>query len=174
VGCVVLSAYAGGKAKQLPKIVSQLVELGGKRAARTEFARLNQNLANWDYETQRINVLTQVTQAYIAVLVTQQRLLLAEKLLDLAVQVVKISAAKVRSGSVAPLEETKAKVMQASSQIEQQRAQQQLAASSLRLANSWGSTHIREAFQQIYVAESTEKFEGLLNNWYYWATHSQL
>jgi transposase len=33
---------------------------------------------------------------------------------------------------------------------------------------------IREAFQQIYVAESTEKFEGLLNNWYYWATHSQL
>ena len=56
-------------------------------------------------------------------------------------QVVKISAAKVRSGSVAPLEETKAKVMQASSQIEQQRAQQQLAASRLRLANSWGSTH---------------------------------
>lgn len=120
--------------------LSQLVELGGKRAARAEFARLNQNLANWDYETQRINVLTQVTQAYIAVLVTQQRLLLAEKLLDLAVQVVKISAAKVRSGSVAPLEETKAKVMQASSQIEQQRAQQQLAASRLRLANSWGST----------------------------------
>ena len=34
--------------------------------------------------------------------------------------------------------------------------------------------HIREAFQQIYQAESTEKFEGLLNAWYYWATHSQL
>jgi hypothetical protein len=33
---------------------------------------------------------------------------------------------------------------------------------------------IREAFQQIYVAESTQQFEGLLNDWYYWATHSQL
>ncbi|TXK99683.1 hypothetical protein BMR02_07295 [Methylococcaceae bacterium HT1] len=33
---------------------------------------------------------------------------------------------------------------------------------------------IREAFKQVYVAESTEQFEGLLNNWYYWATHSQL
>lgn len=33
---------------------------------------------------------------------------------------------------------------------------------------------IREAFQQIYTAESIEQFEGLLNNWYYWATHSQL
>ena len=34
--------------------------------------------------------------------------------------------------------------------------------------------HIREAFQQVYQAESTKKFEGLLNGWYYWATHSQL
>jgi transposase len=34
--------------------------------------------------------------------------------------------------------------------------------------------HIREAFQQVYQAESTEKFEGLLNGWYYWAPHSQL
>jgi transposase len=33
---------------------------------------------------------------------------------------------------------------------------------------------IREAFQQIYKADSTEQFEGLLNSWYYWATHSRL
>jgi transposase len=34
--------------------------------------------------------------------------------------------------------------------------------------------HIRESFQQIYQAESSKEFEGLLNDWYYWATHSQL
>ena len=33
---------------------------------------------------------------------------------------------------------------------------------------------IREAFQQIYKADSTEQFEGLLNGWYYWVSHSQL
>jgi len=33
---------------------------------------------------------------------------------------------------------------------------------------------MRENFQQIYAAESTEQFEGLLTSWYYWATHSQL
>jgi len=33
---------------------------------------------------------------------------------------------------------------------------------------------IREAFQLIYKADNTKEFEGLLNNWYYWATHSQL
>ena len=36
------------------------------------------------------------------------------------------------------------------------------------------ATQIREAFQQIYKADSTEQFEGLLNGWYYWATHSHL
>ena len=36
------------------------------------------------------------------------------------------------------------------------------------------ATQIREAFQQIYQTDSTEQFEGLLNSWYYWATHSQL
>jgi len=30
---------------------------------------------------------------------------------------------------------------------------------------------IRENFQRIYAAESTEQLEGLLNSWYYWATH---
>ncbi len=34
--------------------------------------------------------------------------------------------------------------------------------------------YIREAFQQVYQAETNEEFEGLLNNWYYRATHSQL
>ena len=33
---------------------------------------------------------------------------------------------------------------------------------------------IREAFQQIYVADSVDEFKNLLSSWYYWATHSQL
>jgi transposase len=33
---------------------------------------------------------------------------------------------------------------------------------------------IREAFQQIYQAETPEQFEMLLKKWYFWATHSRL
>jgi len=132
--------YTGADGDAITIELSQLVELGGKRAARTEVAQLNQNLANWDYEAQRINVLTEVTLAYIKVLAAQQREQLAEQLLDLARKMTHISATKVRSGRVAPLEETKAKVVQASARIEQQRAQKQLLASRQRLASSWGST----------------------------------
>ncbi|GFO71264.1 outer membrane protein, cobalt-zinc-cadmium efflux system [Bathymodiolus japonicus methanotrophic gill symbiont] len=132
--------FKGADGDAITIVLSQLVELGGKRAARTEVAILNHELANWDYETQRINVLTQVTQAYIEVLAAQQRLHLAGQLLDLARKMVDISTAKVRSGSVAPLEETKAKVIKASAQIDLQRTQKQLLASRQRLASTWGST----------------------------------
>ena len=34
--------------------------------------------------------------------------------------------------------------------------------------------HIREGFQNIYHADTYEKFETLLKEWYFWATHSRL
>lgn len=34
--------------------------------------------------------------------------------------------------------------------------------------------HIRENFQEIYHAETSEDFECLLKKWYFWATHSRL
>jgi len=50
---------------------------------------------------------------------------------------------------------------------------EELSLASLNL-KSVRAMQIRETFQAIYTAESTEKFESLLNSWYYWATHSQL
>lgn len=34
--------------------------------------------------------------------------------------------------------------------------------------------HIREGFQEIYKADSYETFKGKLQEWYFWATHSQI
>ena len=55
----------------------------------------------------------------------------------------------------------------------QKEIKEELSLAKLNL-KSIRAMHIREAFQQVYQAESSEKFEGLLNSWYYWATHSQL
>jgi transposase len=40
--------------------------------------------------------------------------------------------------------------------------------------DSWRAMLIRECFQDVYKANSSEEFEKLLNKWYYWATHSKL
>ena len=120
--------------------LSQLIELGGKRAARTEAAALTQELANWDYETKRIDVLTQASKAFIEVLTAQQRLALTQQTQDLAEQVTAAASARVQAGKVSPVEETKARVVRASVRIELMRARRELEAARKRLAANWGST----------------------------------
>jgi Outer membrane protein len=120
--------------------ISQLIELGGKRTARMEAASLTKQLADWDYEAKRADVLTQVTQAFIDVLAAQQRLALTKQTHELANQTTVTTSARVQAGKVSPVEETKAKIARASVQIELMRAQKELEAARKRLAAGWGST----------------------------------
>ncbi|MBN8902995.1 MAG: TolC family protein, partial [Rhodospirillales bacterium] len=61
--------YAGFQGSQTTLSLSQLVELGGKRAARLRVARLDESLAAWNYEGQRLDVLTATTRAFVDVVV---------------------------------------------------------------------------------------------------------
>lgn len=53
----------------------------------------------------------------------------------------------------------------------QQETKQKLSKMNLK---SMRALHIREAFQNIYHADTNEQFEKLLKEWYFWATHSRL
>jgi cobalt-zinc-cadmium efflux system outer membrane protein len=123
--------------------LSQLIELGGKRAARMEAAALTKELADWDYEAKRADVLTQVSQAFIEVLTAQQRLTLTKQIQELANQMKVTTSARVQAGKVSPVEETKAKVVLASVQFELLHAEKELDAARKRLAATWGNTEPR-------------------------------
>src|SRR5262249_23572429 len=98
--------------------LAQLVELGGKRAKRYRLATLEKDLAGWDYETRRLSVLATTTKAFIAVLVTQDRLALAEELVQLATRTVTTVAGTVKTGAVSPVEQARAEVARAQAEIE--------------------------------------------------------
>ncbi|MGH8564038.1 MAG: TolC family protein [Gammaproteobacteria bacterium] len=119
--------------------LSQLVLLGGKRARAIEAATLDQRRAAWDHEVKRLDVITQTAQAFIEVLRTQEGVTLAADLMDLAERVVTAVAARVQAGKVSPVEETRARVILASVQVERTRALRELEAARARLAASWGS-----------------------------------
>ena len=119
--------------------LSQLVELGGKRAARQNLATLNRDLAAWDYETARIDVLTRVTRTFIDVLTAQETLALTEQTMKLVEQVQQSVGARVVAGVVSPIEKTRADVAVASVRVESDRARRALEASRRRLAALWGS-----------------------------------
>ena len=119
--------------------LSQLIELGGKRAARQELAARDQELAAWDYETARIDVLTAVSQAVTDVLVAQEAVALTARTTHVVEQVQQSVGARVEAGVVSPIEETRATVALASAQVDAAQAHRALEASRVRLALLWGS-----------------------------------
>lgn len=127
--------------------LSQLVELGGKRAARKELAETDRDLAAWDYEAARIGVLTQVARAFIDVLAAQETVALTERTREAVAQVHQSVSARVAAGVVSPIEETKAEISLASVRVESEQARRQLDAARGRLAATWGSTEA--SFQSV-------------------------
>ena len=119
--------------------LSQLIELGGKRAARQELAMRDRDLAAWDYETARIDVLTEVSRAFTDVLAAQETVALTEETTRLVEQVQQSVGARVVAGVVSPIEETRATVALASVRVESARARRGLEATRTRLALLWGS-----------------------------------
>jgi cobalt-zinc-cadmium efflux system outer membrane protein len=120
--------------------LSQLIELGGKRSGRARVAELEQNLAGWDYETKRLEVISGVTRAFVDVLAAQERLALTEELVRLADEVLNVVRERVRLGKVSPVEEAKAGVVSATGRIEWERAELDLEAARKQLAATWGSS----------------------------------
>jgi cobalt-zinc-cadmium efflux system outer membrane protein len=126
------------RSTEITILLSQLIELGGKRGKRVRVAALESTLAAWDYETTRIEVLTQVTQAFVEVLSAQEHVRLNEDLVRLAEQVLNTVAERVRAGKVSPVEETRFQVALSTSRIALERAQRDLEASRKRLVTTCG------------------------------------
>jgi len=137
VGNSVLQGFDGDS---LTLSLSQTILLGGKRAKAIRVAELDRELAVWDYESQRMDVLNGVVLSYVEVLRAQQALTLADDMVTLADRMMEAVAARVQAGESSPVDETRARVSLASVQIEQQRAKRALAAARNRLASTWGST----------------------------------
>ncbi len=120
--------------------LSQVIELGEKRASRMHAARAATDLAGWDYEAKRIDVLTDATQRFIDVVAAQRRMELARQNAELADQVLRTVAERVKAGKVPPVEQIKSRVLLATNRTAMERARRQLLAARQRLAATWGGT----------------------------------
>jgi cobalt-zinc-cadmium efflux system outer membrane protein len=120
--------------------ISQLVVLGGKRARRVQLAELERDLAGWDYESSRLDVLTDVVRAFAAVLGAQRTAELTAETVRIAERVAAAAATRVEAGAAPPVEETRAGVALSLAQIELRRARADLAVARRRLAATWGAS----------------------------------
>ncbi|MCK5573681.1 MAG: TolC family protein, partial [Bacteroidetes bacterium] len=132
-------SYSGFKSSETTIGLSQLILLGGKRAKATQAAALKGDLAAWDYEIKRLDVITAVRKAFLDVLAAQQSVSLNEDLVELSDQLVKTISKRVRAGKSSPAEQSRARVMLSATQVELQRSRRELEAARRQLAATWAS-----------------------------------
>ena len=117
--------------------ISQTIEIGGKRTKRLRLARQERELAAWDYEAARADVIAETLSAFILVLSAQETLALAEELQTLGERTERTIEARVNAGKVSPLDLNKASIALANERIVVNDAEHRLTAARTQLVSTW-------------------------------------
>jgi cobalt-zinc-cadmium efflux system outer membrane protein len=132
--------YRRGDEAQSTLQLSQLIELGGKRSARTDVAEAIRDQTENSLEIKKIEVLTNLTEQFIKVAVDQEIYELSQKAEFLAKEALQNIQKRTKAGSASELEETKAKIQLARAKIETEHAEHNFQTSKVNLASFWGVT----------------------------------
>lgn len=130
-----------GDSLELTTFFSQLIETANKRSLRNQIGNLDAELAQRDYQTAIVDVLSHLAKKYLNVLAAQERIRLLEELVNLSEETLFAITERVRAGRVSPLEATRAKVELASERNALDVARQELSAAKTLLAAMWGADH---------------------------------
>lgn len=120
--------------------LGQVIFLSPKLQRQVKVAALERDLVGWDYEALRISVFMQATKAFIALRAAQEKVALAEEIVDVSRRMADAAGERVRAGKASPLEEMKAKVELGQVRMQLEQARQAVPAARQRLAATWGST----------------------------------
>ena len=132
----------GFDAAETAVVLSQIVELGGKRRWRTRVAKAEGDLAGWDYESKRLDVFTETAQRFTAVAAAQQRLELARSAVDLAEMMSGAVGERVKAGKEPSLQALKSEAELEMARLEAREAESVLAVARQRLAAMWGAEQV--------------------------------
>lgn len=157
--------FSGGREAQTTLQLSQVIELGGKRAARKDVASQARGLTKSEYELKRVEVLGDVTQRFIQVVANQHALDLALTNRQLAQDALRTVQERVTAGKGSALEERKAQVALARGEVLVEGARHELNAARKKLAASWrGSRPVFErAEADLFARKSVPAFEEFAN-----------
>jgi cobalt-zinc-cadmium efflux system outer membrane protein len=140
--------FSGTDSAEITVRVSQVFELGGKRARRQEVGSLERELAEREYEIARAEVLSETTERFIAVLAAQKRLLLAGEQVELTKKVLQTVEGRIATGKTAVIEKVRFQTLVAEARLRQNKARQELMAARQALASVWGSEEVDFATAQ--------------------------
>ncbi len=134
--------FSGTDSAETTIRISQLFELGGKRARRQEIGRTEQFLAEQEYNIVRTELLSETTAQFFAVLAAQQRLYLAGEQIELTRKVLQSIEDRITEGKGAVIEKIRFHTVVAEAKLRQQKKRLELTAARQTLATAWGSAEV--------------------------------
>ncbi|WP_460164100.1 TolC family protein [Pseudomonas sp. S2_F03] len=120
-------------------MLSQPIELGGKRGARIDVASRAQDAAGIDLESKRNALRADVIQAFSSAQIAQQQVQLSRQSLELAEQGLRVAQGRIQAGKSSPVEGTRAHVQLSEVRLELSRAERDQANAYQQLAQVMGA-----------------------------------
>ncbi|QKK08582.1 MAG: TolC family protein [Planctomycetota bacterium] len=130
-------ALSGTDELETTLLLSQLIELGGKRDHRIQVADRAWTVSALDYEAERLEVVTETAARFVRVLELQQKVEFAERARSLAEESRRVIDRRVQAGDVSPIDEIKARLESESARIAADRLKRQLDAARRELSAMW-------------------------------------
>lgn len=144
--------------------LSQVIELGGKRSARMAEARTANDLAAWEYEIRRLDIIAETARKFIEVVAAQEQLALAQEAMQLAQSERKAVKVRVDAAAASSVELRKADITVASVKIEVAHRDHILLSGKKALAATWGSENavFANAKADFFARQRLEAFGSLM------------
>ncbi|MDF1581247.1 MAG: TolC family protein [Desulfuromonadales bacterium] len=134
--------YSGTGSAETTFSVSQLVELGGKRAQRMNVGQLRVGLAQGEYESLRFQVMSEAAKQFYSVLAVKRKLGLANEKLRLNKKTLTNVQERIATGKAAEIEQFRFQTLVSVSELQYEQAQRNFDTEIRTLARYWGSETI--------------------------------
>lgn len=119
-------------------LLSQLIELGGKRSARIDVARAGKNKVYFEYEVKKRQLFIDTSLLFIDVLINQQKIAFLEENLKIIQNFSSVVENRVKAGKASIIEQSNFSVLLTTARIDLQNAQTDLRIAKNKLAAQWG------------------------------------
>ena len=132
--------FQGFTGSEFTLSVGQMIELAGKRKKRTRASAFLSDLAAWDYEAKKLDVLTETVKRYLQLIGDQEQLMLNEELVRVSEKLHQAVNRLVKAGRISAAELSRTQVVLSTAQLEVTRSKRKLEADRSRLSSQWGET----------------------------------
>jgi outer membrane protein, heavy metal efflux system len=160
-------AYQGLNSAEITYGVTQLVEIGGKRSSREAVSEQRVRLSEQDYKAEYLNVIRDVTIAYVETVAAQEELKLAKEQQKLTEDLLKEVNVRVNAAREPLIQRSKAEIMVSTATLDQARAEREFKHTQHVLASMLGGHHEtytldRESFFAVTPPNSEAEVEAAL------------